>query len=94
VYGDAGEQRGPPADGVRDRPDQQLPEREAEQGAGEGQLHRGGRGLQVGGDGRQRGQVHVDGQRPECGEESEYEHEPQPAAGREKLAVGQECGAR
>ena len=72
---DAGQQGRAAADGVGERADQQLAERQADQGAGEGELHRRGGGLQVVGDRRQRRQVHVDGERPERDEETEHEHE-------------------
>ena len=84
VYADPGQQWAATPVRVGERADHELPEGQAGQRAGQGQLHRGRRRVQVGGDRRQRRQVHVDGQRTERGQKAEHQHEPKaPSRGQE-----------
>ena len=70
-----GQERAASTEGVGDRPDGQLPEREAGQRRGDRQLHgRGGR-VQVGGDLGERGEVGVERQRADGGQRGEQEDE-------------------
>jgi hypothetical protein len=80
VQGEAGDEGSPATDRVGHGADEELAEGQTGQRAGERQLDGGGRGLQVGRDGRQRRQVHVDGQRPDRDEQAEDHDERGPFA--------------
>jgi hypothetical protein len=51
----------PPPDPITERPEEQLPQRHADEERGQRQLHRRRRGAVIAGDGRQRGQIEIDG---------------------------------
>ena len=65
---EAAEQHGLAADPVRDRPVEELADGETEQEDRQGELRLAGRGLEIEGNRRQHGQVHVGGERPESGQ--------------------------
>jgi hypothetical protein len=75
VQREPGQQGPAPAEGVGERTDHQLPERQPGQRAGEGELHGGRGGAQVVGDRRQGRQVHVDGQRTDRDQGTEHDDE-------------------
>ena len=89
VQRQSGDQRAAAADGVRERADEQLAEAHAEQDAGQGALHGRLRRGEVAGDGRQRRQVGVDGQRADGDQRAEHEDEAHVGAPRRVPAA---CG--
>ncbi len=66
-------QRSLSAKAVKQRTIQQLPDGDADQVAGERQLHVGNGSVQVGGDGGEPRQVHIDGERADGGKRSQDE---------------------
>ena len=78
VRGDADQQRAAPAETVAQGPGEDLPEREANEARGQCELdHRLAR-RQVPSNRRKGGQVHVDRERPECGQAAEQHEDPCP----------------
>ena len=86
VQHDAGHQRPAAAQRVRQRADDQLAERQPGQRAGQRQLRHRRRHRQVVGDPRQRGQIHVDGERAQRDQSAKH-HDHADAAGRLRLAL-------
>ena len=72
---DADDQRTPASDRVGQRPDDELPDTEADEHAGDRGLDGRLAGTQVRTQTRQSGQIHVDGERTERDQGAEHKHQ-------------------